>query len=412
MPEAERTAGAAARRLTLRIGVVGLGVTGLPLLRAFVAQDAAVIGVDLAASRLSELAGAVDCPITSDHRALAPCNAVIVCVQTPLTPDCRADVTHVKAAVAALRTLPRQERLLIIQSTLPIGATREITRAAGITPESGWKIAYSPERVSPGPAHRAWKLSQVPRIIGGIDEVSVAAGYDVLSLVFENVRIARSLEEAEATKLLENSFRLANIALVNQISDLYRSIGLEPRRVIQLAATKPYAFLQHDPSLGAGGDCIPVDPNFLLAASGDGNSMSVLRAALDSNRERPLMVSHKILRLLKETDPNGSVLVAGVTYKPDVADIRQAAPIKMLAELHSAGVTVGYTDPYIPELVLCGGLTCRSRPWRAEEVSRWTIVVLCIAHDQFRRWTPVWDAACTVVDLTGAFQEQGQVLQW
>lgn len=404
------------------VAVVGLGYTGLPVAHGLAAGGYRVRGLDIDPEKLALLRqGRSYLPdlsndqirevgdllsVSDDPATVSEAEVVMVCVPTPLTPDDQADLSALDAALAALAPGLRPGTVVIMQSTVPPGTTSERARrlAAATSLKLGESlfVAFAPERVNP--ANRdGWTVQNTPRVVGGQTPECTRRAVAALSTVCRHLVPVSSPTVAELAKLLENTARLVNISLANEFSDMCFELGVPVHEVIDAAATKPFGFLAHRPGPGIGGECIPVDPVFLLADAGRARPpMPVLAAAHRQAVQRPGRVVTRALDLLAAAGRPGRILVLGAAYKPNVPDVRNTPAVPVLAELHRHGVEADYHDPFVPRLRV-DGRTLRSVPEAELRLSAYDLVVLLTPHDAFAGLA--WADAPLVLDtvnwLTG-----------
>jgi UDP-N-acetyl-D-glucosamine dehydrogenase len=388
----------------LSVAVIGLGAVGLPTALALHAAGATVTGVDVDPDRLASIdAGAVD--LTSGDRlrlvdaqedpdfrlgtalpAGADPDVVLICVPTSIDEHRLPDLAPLTAACAAVVAAARPGQLIMLSSTSYTGSTRDLLveplRGRGLVVGTDVHVAYSPERVDPGNA--SYPPDAVPRVVGGATPACTEQAANVLRLIASEVRKVAAPEIAEMAKLLENTFRAVNIALVNEVADACRELALDPMDVIAAAATKPYGFLPFYPGPGAGGDCIPCDPHYLLwQAHPFGPGMPLVRTAMDQLAARPGAVVARVREVLANRGralSGASVLVVGVSYKPAVSDVRHSPAVEILRRLADAGARVAYTDPRVPGLTLADGTRLAStvEPDRGD----WDLVLVHTLHPE------------------------------
>ncbi|WP_030935736.1 nucleotide sugar dehydrogenase [Streptomyces sp. NRRL S-646] len=362
------------------VAVVGLGYVGLPTSLALLAAGNEVIGVDVSQSRLDairrlevdltptdhqRLAAYVDDPrftITSDLAATARARTVVICVPTPIDRHLVPDLRALSAACASVVEHAVPGQLLMLTSTTYVGATRDLLVAPlterGFRVGSDVFVAFSPERIDPGLVndHPGVAHDGTPRVVGGTGELSTDLAAAVLRRTAPAVHTVSSAEEAEMTKLWENTFRAVNLALANEFAEDCRALGLQPLPIIEAAATKPYGFVAHYPGPGVGGHCIPCDPHYLLWQLRALRVTSPLvETAMSAIAARPRQVVRRIRDILanRGTSTLGArILLVGVSYKPGVADLRESPALEILAELAAEGAQVHFTDPLIPVLKL------------------------------------------------------------
>ena len=354
------------------VGVIGLGYVGLPLAVAFAQEDCDVVALDtdsrkVAAVRAgdsyiedipSDVLAAVAARVhaTSRYAELAGCDAVLMCLPTPLTANREPDLGPLMDATRALGEVLQAGQLVVLESTTYPGTTRE--RIAPLLEESGlaagrdFHLAFSPERVDPG--RTDYTLRTTPKVLGGLTEACAARALALYGLVCDDVRVVSSPEAAELTKLLENIFRSVNIALVNELAMLTDRMGIDIWEVVDAAASKPYGFMRFDPGPGMGGHCLPVDPFYLSWRAREYDmATEFIELAGKINKQMPYHCVAKAQRALNDRGMSvkgARVLVVGVAYKPGVGDMRESPALKIIELLRELGAEVSYHDPHVPAL--------------------------------------------------------------
>jgi len=337
------------------LAVLGLGYVGRPLALGAAAAGYDVIGFDPApgARESAEKAhadGQGNFRACADPAQLAGAQTWLICVPTPLDSRGRPDLTAVREALGIAARGLKSGALVCLVSTCQPGATNGLCRS--VLEEAGWRIgrdvflAVSPERENPGP--HAPPTRSIPRLLGATDPASLRRALAFWRHLVDRVEMVASPEVAECAKLLENTYRLVNIALMDELHAAFTALGVPTRDVVAAAATKPFGFSPFWPGLGAGGHCIPVDPAFLqMEAVRAGAPSALLAKAMARNRGRVARVLAQIRARLGDDLAGKRVLVAGVTYKPDVADLRAAAPLRLLRHLHNARAELAWHDPVL-----------------------------------------------------------------
>jgi UDP-N-acetyl-D-glucosamine dehydrogenase len=388
---------------TARVGVLGLGYAGLPMAVALGEAGYAVLGLDVDASRANTVAAGCS-PVTdvadaavrvlvdrgrldatTDMAALAGCDVALVCVPTPLGPAKAPDLTYVETAARSLADHLHRDMLIVLQSTVTPGTTRDVLGAMlakrGLEIGRDYFVAFCPERIDPG--NRAWGVENTPKLIGGLTPRCTELAASFYAPVCESVVRCSSPEVAEFSKLVENSYRFINISFVNEVAVLCDRLGISIWEVIQAAATKPFAFQPHHPGPGVGGHCIPVVPFQLEAlAKEHGLVAELVEVAGRINSEQPRFVVAKLGRLLGGRGlalPRARVLCLGVTYKPDVADLRESAALKVVEELLWQRAEVDYWDPYFSHLDV-GSERLESIDLNETAIERADAVLLLVPH--------------------------------
>jgi UDP-N-acetyl-D-glucosamine dehydrogenase len=358
------------------IGIVGLGYVGLPLAVAFAEAGQRVVGVDTNVGRVNQLRSgesyiedipserlqAVSSRIEATTRTarLGLCDAVIICVPTPLTANREPELGPLVGASQVVADALQAGQLVVLESTTYPGTTRE--RVLPILEETGLKagrdfhLAFSPERVDPG--NEVHHLGNTPKIIGGLTPACRDRAEALYGLVCEQVVPVSTPEVAEMAKLLENIFRSVNIALVNELARLADRMDIDIREVIDAAASKPFGFMRFDPGPGMGGHCLPVDPFYLSWKARELDfATEFIELAGKVNQTQPYFCVERAERALNDLGKavrGSKIAVFGVAYKPGVGDIRESPALKILDRLQALGAEIAYHDPYVPELMSFG----------------------------------------------------------
>jgi UDP-N-acetyl-D-glucosamine dehydrogenase len=361
------------RNRTARVGIIGLGYVGLPLARAFARTGFRVLGFDVDPQKVARLnagksyikqfpdatiAGMREKGFEATDRLdrLGEADAVLICVPTPLTDSREPDLTFVENSARAVAAQLRPGQLIVLESTTYPTTTRgvvlPILRAGGLEPGKDFLLAFSPEREDPGNA--TFSVNNIPKVVGGLDRGSGDAACALYSAVVPQVVRVNSPEVAEACKILENTYRAVNIALVNELKLLYDRMGIDVWEVIDAAKTKPFGFQAFYPGPGLGGHCIPVDPFYLTwVARRYGFNTRFIELAGEVNTGMPAFVVSKLADALNDAGRavRGSrVALLGVAYKKDVDDPRESPSFELLDRLIQKGARVAYNDPHVPEL--------------------------------------------------------------
>ena len=402
----------------MKVGVVGLGYVGLPLVVAFAEAGDEVVALDVDPLKVSAVAAGEsyieDIPserlrtvlpkirATYRYADLAKADAVIICVPTPLTENREPDLGPLDAAAKSLAQVLQPGQLIVLESTTYPGTTRErlmpLLESTGLRVGADINLAFSPERVDPG--RTDYTLRNTPKVIGGLTPACAERAEGLYALVCDELVRVSSPEAAELTKLLENIFRSVNIALVNELAMLTDRMGIDVWEVVDAAATKPYGFMRFEPGPGMGGHCLPVDPFYLTWRAREFDvATEFIELAGKVNQQMPYHCVAKVQRALNAAGlavKGARVAVLGVSYKPGVSDLRESPALKIIALLRELGAQVSYHDPHVP---LLGELALRSMPLD-EAVSDSDLVVIVTAHagvDHER----VAKRARLVVDLRG-----------
>jgi UDP-N-acetyl-D-glucosamine dehydrogenase len=361
---------------TARIGVIGLGYVGLPLAVEWARAGFLVTGIDIDPQRIalcqqgvSWISGVSSDDLavlvregrltaTTDAAVLSELDAISICVPTPLNktkdPDIGAVLNSVEAIVAHLH----QGQLIVLESTTYPGTTDELIlprlSQTGLTVGEDFFLAFSPERIDPGNKH--YGLRNTPKVVAGITPACLEMATALYKPVVDTIVPVSSTRAAELIKLLENTFRAVNIGMVNELAIIGNLLGVDVWEVISAAATKPFGFMPFYPGPGLGGHCIPIDPHYLAWKLRTLNYKTrFIEVASEINGQMPRYIVECIINAMNETGKclNGSrILIVGVTYKRDVADLRESPAIDIIELLHQRKAHIDYADPYIPKLTL------------------------------------------------------------
>ena len=411
------------------VAVIGLGYVGLPLAVDFAKAGFRVIGIDVDAVRVGRLkrgeSYVKDVPsediqkIIADGRFvattalsfLAEADACCICVPTPLGKTKDPDVSFILQAARAVKSSLRRGQLIVLESTTYPGTTRELVLP--MLEEDGLKVgvdfglAFSPERIDPG--NPTYRLKNTPRVVGGITPACTQMAVALYSQIVERVMPVSSVEAAEMTKLLENTFRIVNIGLVNEIAIMCDRLGINVWEVVEAASTKPYGFIPFYPGPGLGGHCIPVDPHYLSWKMRTLNYRArFIELAGEINAEMPEYVVRKIADALNHAQKsvNGSsVLVLGVAYKRDIDDVRESPALDIIKLLCNKGAEVTWHDPYVRELKGLESLT-RAAAVSSELLSQADCVVIATDHSSYD-WEAIVKDAILIVDSRNATRQVG-----
>jgi UDP-N-acetyl-D-glucosamine dehydrogenase len=353
----------------MKITVIGQGYVGLPLAIAASQNSYIVSGFDINAEKIVQLskgkspiedlknediASAIAAKVyvpTTNPECINDSNVVVVCVPTPLTGDNKPDLTNLFHAINLISVRLARGMLIIIESTIEPGTCREkilpiLVSGSGFTP-SEINLVYSPERIDP--INKKWHIGNTPKLISGNSERAVKKALDFYSKFITTLVECDSLEIAETAKLLENSFRLVNISFINEIAKFCNKMNIDIQEVIKVASTKPHGFMPFYPSIGVGGHCIPVDPLYLAnKATEIGAPIRLIDLAAGVNQEMP---GYFVGRAEEKVGglKSKKVLVVGVSYKPNVADVRESPVEALIAGLKQKGAQVFWHDDLVKE---------------------------------------------------------------
>ena len=393
-----------------RIVVIGLGYVGLPLATAFARAGFQTIGIDIDQSKIDKIiAGQSYIPdvadeeirtgvqsgllsVTSDYAVLRAVDAVFICVPTPYDAQRAPDLRFIRAASEAILPNLRHGMIIVLQSTTFPGTTEEIVRPilerSGLKAGVDFHLAFSPERIDPG--NQRWSAYNTPKVVGGLTPECTALAAELLRQMGAPVHIVSSPRAAELTKLLENTFRSVNIALVNEIALLAERMKIDLWEVIDAAKTKPFGYMPFFPGPGVGGHCIPVDPYYLSWKAREYDYYTeFIELAGEVNQAMPYHVIDLVgqaLSLRKKPLRDAQILVVGVAFKPDIDDARNSPAKRIIELLTSRGAQVGYHDPYIPhfrvgnDVFHTKAVVLKSIPLTPENLSSADCVIITTGH--------------------------------
>lgn len=386
-----------------KIGIIGLGYVGLPLALLFAKKGFKVVGIDIDRGRIHRLKegtsyitdisdvelksalGTRRLEATGDFSAVKKLDAVIICVPTPLDKRRRPDMSHIKNASLKVKEHIKRGQIIILESTTYPGTTKEVLLPIFETPMfkegEDFYLAFSPERIDPG--NEAYKTENTPKIIGGISEKSTIAAKFLYSRVIKKVVPVSSASAAEMVKLLENTFRIVNIALVNEIAMLSNKFNLDIWEIIDAAKTKPYGYMPFYPGPGCGGHCIPVDPLYLSwRAKQLGARTKFINLAASVNESMPKYIEARLEKILSGQNKrlgDSRILILGVAYKKNVKDLRESPALRIIRLLQKRKARVSFYDPLFPYLRV-RGIDLKRPAFSRELLAAQDCVVLVTAH--------------------------------
>jgi UDP-N-acetyl-D-glucosamine dehydrogenase len=386
------------------VGVIGLGYVGLPLAVEFAGAGHRVIGFDVNTPRTEEINRGLsyipDVPTesvralveqgklsaTSDFSQLGETDAIIICVPTPLRKTKEPDISYILAAAEQVAAHLHSPQLVILESTTYPGTTDEVLlpmlEETGLKLDEDFFLAFSPERVDPG--NKDFQTHNIPKVVGGVSAVSMEMAAALYQTIVERVHQVSSARVAETAKLLENTFRSVNIALVNEIAQLCYHLNIDSWEVIQAAATKPFGFMAFYPGPGIGGHCIPLDPHYLSwKARLHGFEARFISLAEEVNSYMPRHVVNLVQDGLNERSKaiKGSrILMLGVAYKRDIDDVRESPALGIAEQLLNKGANLTYHDPFIAEMRLDGKDTLKNSELTDASLSHCDCVLIVTDH--------------------------------
>ena len=359
---------------TARIGILGLGYVGLPLAVVFAEAGFTVVGIDpiqekvdllnkgesyildVPTETVARLVKAGKLQATTDYSALDMVDAVSICVPTPLRKTGDPDLSFIVSATEGLAPHLHRGQVVVLESSTYPGTTREMVlsrleEASGLTVGKDFFLAFSPERVDPG--RTDWTTINTPKVVGGITEDCTAVAAAWYEQALKTVVPVTSAEVAEMAKLLENTFRMINIGLVNELAIMCDRLGVDVWEVIEAAATKPFGFMKFTPGPGLGGHCIPIDPLYLSWKLKSLNyTARFIELASEINTGMPRFAVNKVQDALNDHGKpvkGSQVLVLGVAYKPNIDDMRESPALDVIHLLQEKGAVVRYHDPFVPQ---------------------------------------------------------------
>ena len=415
-----------------RVGIIGLGYVGLPLGLAFAEQGFGVLGFDIDPAKVESLnagrgyiqhipdakiAAAVSSKrfgASADFGRLGECDAIMICVPTPLTETRDPDLSYVASTSELIARTLRPGQLVVLESTTYPGTTDELVMGilsrTGLQSGRDFFLAFSPEREDPGNAR--FTTTTIPKVVGGCDAAAGDLAEALYAQAIGKVVRVSSAAAAEATKITENVFRAVNIALVNELKVVYERMGIDVWEVLDAAATKPFGFMRFNPGPGWGGHCIPLDPFYLSwKAREHGVDTKFIELAGEINRGMPDYVVARLQHALNERRKavrGSAVLLLGLAYKKDVGDTRESPAYPIAQRLLELGAELAYHDPYVPAVPRTRSWPAhpglRSQPLSAELLAQQDAVVIVTDHSNVD-YALVANHAKLVIDSRGVYRE-------
>jgi len=414
-----------------KIAVLGLGYVGLPLAVVFAESGFKVTGIDpdktkvdalakgdsyvldISSMKLGELIENKNLCATTDFSKLQEMDAVSICVPTPLRKTGDPDLSYILSVSETLKQFVHKGMVVVLESTTYPGTTRELILSrlceeSGLVVGKDFFLAFSPERVDPG--RTDWTTVNTPKVIGGITPACLEVSKTWYSQALEKVVPVSSVEVAEMTKLLENTFRMINIGMVNEMAIMCERLDVDIWEVIEAAATKPFGFMKFLPGPGLGGHCIPIDPLYLSWKLKTVNySARFIELASEINTHMPRFTVSKIQDALNQQAKalkGAKVLILGVAYKPDIDDLRESPALDIIHLLGEKGAVVTYHDPYIPA-IHHEEIQLNSVENLGEAVRETDCVAIITNHSTYN-FQEILDKAKLIVDTRNALKTQGQ----
>ncbi len=395
---------------TAVVGVIGQGYVGLPLALVFWEAGFPVIGFDVDTKKIEALSrgesyikhvgpqrvkaavGSKRFTATSDFGRLKDCDAILICVPTPLGRHREPDNSYIHATARDISRYLKRGQLVVLESTTYPGTTDEevlpILEQTGLKSPADFYLAFSPEREDPG--NQSFSTRTIPKVVGGINKESTEVAVALYRAGLDRVVEVSHSRVAESTKLLENIFRSINIALVNELKMTFLSMGIDVWEVIAAASTKPFGYMPFYPGPGLGGHCIPLDPFYLSwKAAEHGIWARFIELAGEINTQMPRFVVSRVASALNEGGKplkGAKVLVLGLSYKANIDDCRESPSFELLEQLANAGAEVQYCDPFFPEMPRTRkySFELKSVPCTPEAFSQFDALLVATAHDDFK----------------------------
>ena len=401
------------------VAVIGLGYVGLPLAIQATSSNLKVYGYDIDENKISnynlgkstiedisdkQLEASLEKGLflSSDPKYLSESETIVISVPTPLT-DYQPDLSYVKAAAETIAKNITKNQIIILESTTYPGTTVEvlipaIEEISNLKAGVDFFVGYSPERIDPG--NDTWNFKNTPKVISGINDESLSKIENFYEQIIDSVVRVSGTKEAEMVKLLENTYRHVNIALINELAILCNMLQIDIWEVVNAAKTKPFGFESFRPGPGVGGHCIPVDPNYLSFKTRQiGKPVRFVELAQEINNSMPSYVVSRLLEkmnLLEKPFKNSNILILGVAYKKDIGDVRESPAIRIIENLFERGVNVKYYDPFVDSLLVNTNYVEKEDSF--DNINKYDLVLVHTAHTDFENFdfskvsVPIFDA--------------------
>lgn len=391
------------------VGILGLGYVGLPLAREFASAGVKVLGFDIDEKKVKVLNSGRSIikhipheqvksmvksglfTATADMSQIKKADAVLICVPTPLTKNREPDMQYIEKSSQTIAKSLRKEQLIVLESSTYPGTTREVMKpileATGLIAGKDFYLAFSPEREDPG--NKKFTTKTIPKIVGGLTPKCCQLAHKIYSFAIDTLVPVSSLEAAEAAKILENTYRCINIAMVNELKMLFDRMGIDVWEVIRAAATKPFGYHPFYPGPGLGGHCIPIDPFYLTWKARQYHMATrFIELAGEINTDMPHYVVHRTMEALnaRKKSLNGAkVLILGLAYKPDIDDVRESPSLELIELLKEKGAKVDYNDPFVPATHKMReyDLQMTSKKLTAATLKSYDVVLISTNHSQY-----------------------------
>jgi nucleotide sugar dehydrogenase len=401
------------------VAVIGLGYVGLPLAIQATSSNLKVYGYDIDENKISnynlgkstiedisdkQLQASLEKGLflSSDPKYLSESETIVISVPTPLT-DYQPDLSYVKAAAETIAKNITKNQIIILESTTYPGTTVEvlipaIEEISNLKSGVDFFVGYSPERIDPG--NDTWNFKNTPKVISGINDESLSKIENFYEQIIDSVVRVSGTKEAEMVKLLENTYRHVNIALINELAILCNMLDIDIWEVVNAAKTKPFGFESFRPGPGVGGHCIPVDPNYLSFKTRQiGKPVRFVELAQEINNSMPSYVVSRLLEkmnVLEKPFKNSNILILGVAYKKDIGDIRESPAIGIIENLYERGVKVKYFDPFVESINVNGQDVDKEDS--LNNINEYDLILVHTSHTEFKNFdfskttTPIFDA--------------------
>ena len=404
------------------ICVIGLGYIGLPLSLSFAKCGFKVLGIDIdeqkirslnnQTSYISDISDEVlknaisnqKINFTSDYRKIISCDAIIICVPTPLNKTKDPDISYIVAVAEEIAKYDISNKLISLESTVYPGATEEIilpilSQNSKFSVGKDFNVIFSPERIDPG--QKNWDLKNTPKVIGGITKECGELGRNLYSCVSEKIVQVSSTRAAEMTKLLENTFRAANIGLINEMAIICEKLNLDIWEIIEAAKTKPYGYMPFYPGPGLGGHCIPVDPRYLEWKLETIDSESkFIKLSEEINFSMPNHVVNKSKQIIENNNLINSIFILGISYKANVSDTRESPAIDIMQILEDEKITFDFNDPHV-ERVKINGTEYKSKSVNTIQPN--SLVLIITDHSSYN-WDEIINLTKNIFDTRNALR--------
>ena len=418
-----------------RIGVIGLGYVGLPLIVEFGLKGFEGVGfevdekmaeeinagrsyiVDVSDENVKKCVDGGKLTATTDFSRLGDCDVIIICVPTPLRKTKDPDMSYIISAGEEIQKYMRRGQLVILESTTYPGTTDEVLQPMfedkGFKLDEDFLLAFSPERVDPG--NPQFQTHNIPKVVGGVTDDSTEVATLLYSQIVDNVHSVSSARVAEACKLWENTFRAINIGMANEMAKVCQALGIDTWEVVRAAATKPFGFMAFYPGPGIGGHCIPLDPHYLSwKARQHGFDSQFITLAEQINSSMPKYVAGLVRDGLNDAQKSvkgSNILILGVAYKKDIDDMRESPALSVIDLLRSRGANVSYHDPFVPEVTfdhaytIGAGDPLYNTEFSDDLIKNSDCVVICTDHTDVD-YKRVCELAPLIVDTRNALSPE------